>query len=78
VRRFVDLAHDERLAGCKSVEVPVANVRSVEYRDGALRLTNDQGKPVFTNMKINGTEVLCNFSIADAARFVTAFRALKK
>ena len=64
-----------KLALGKSVEYPLSHVRNVEYRDGALRLTNDQNKPVFTEMKVNGTEVLRDFTAADATRFVNAWRA---
>jgi hypothetical protein len=63
-----------RLAVGKSVEAPLASVRSVEYRGGALHITSDQNKPLFTNVKVNGTDVLRDFSSADAARFVSAFR----
>jgi hypothetical protein len=64
-----------KLAVGKSVEYPTAHIRSIDYRDGALRLTNDQNKPVFTNLKVNGKDVLRDFSSADAMRFVNAFRA---
>ena len=63
-----------KLALGKSVEYPVAHISTVEYRNGALRIVNDQNKPVFTNVKVNGTDVLRNFSSADATRFVNAFR----
>lgn len=66
-----------RLAIQKSVEYPIANIRSAEIREGVLVLTNDQNKPVFDAMKVNGTDVLRSFSSADAARFVNAFRAAK-
>jgi len=61
----------------KAVEVPLASIRSAEVRDGALVLTNDKNEPVFTNIKVNGTDVLRDFAPADAARFVNAFRAAK-
>src|SRR6188474_1125191 len=35
-----------RLAVGKSVEYPISGIRSVEYRDGVLRIVNDQNKPV--------------------------------
>jgi hypothetical protein len=71
------LAAGVRIAVGKSVEYPIANIRSIEYRDGALHITNDQNKPVFTNLKVNGTDVLRDFSSADGARFVNAFRGRK-
>ncbi|MCU1349905.1 MAG: hypothetical protein JWO56_2935 [Acidobacteria bacterium] len=61
----------------KSVEYPIANIRSAEVRDGALVLTNDEGKPVFSDIKVNGANVLHGFSAADATRFVNAFRVVK-
>lgn len=61
----------------KSVEYPIANLRSAEIRGGNLVLTNDEGKPVFDNVKVNGDNVTRNISAADAQRFVTAFRAIK-
>lgn len=64
-----------KLALGKSVEYPLVHLRNVEYRDGALRFTNDQNKPVFSEMKVNGTEVLRDFTAADATRFVNAWRA---
>src|SRR5690242_20931738 len=47
------------------------------YRDGVLRIVNDQNKPVFAELKVNGTEILRDFSSADAARFVAAVRDRK-
>jgi hypothetical protein len=66
-----------KLAVGKAVEIPIANTRSVEYRNGELFITNDQNKPVFTTIKVNGSDVLRDFSAADAARFVNAFRIAK-
>lgn len=61
----------------KSVEYPVASIRSAEIRNGGLVLTNDQGKPVFADMRVNGENVTQDLSAADAAKFVNAFRAVK-
>jgi hypothetical protein len=66
-----------RLAVGKSVEYPIAHIRSAEIRDGALALTSDQGKPVFDNVKVNGENVTHDLSTGDAAKFVNAFRAVK-
>jgi hypothetical protein len=71
------LASTVRLTMGKSVEYPIANIRSADLRDGALLLINDQNKPLFSELKVNGTEVLHDFSAADVARFVNAFRAAK-
>jgi hypothetical protein len=71
------LAAGVKLAVGKSVEYPIANIKSVEVRDGALRFTSDQNKSVFTDIKVNGTDVLRDFSSGDAQRFVNALRARK-
>jgi hypothetical protein len=67
-----------RLALGKAVEFPIANIRSVDLRDGALVLMSDNNQPVFGELKVNGTDVLRDFSDADATRFVNAFRAAKR
>lgn len=61
----------------KSIEVPVASVRSAEIRNGALVLTTERNQPLFTEIKVNGSEVLRDFAVGDAAKFVNAFRAAK-
>jgi hypothetical protein len=71
------IASGVRLALRKAVEYPIASIRSAEIRDGVLIFTNDKNKPVFTEIKVNGTDVLRDFAIGDAARFVNAFRAAK-
>lgn len=67
-----------RMAIGKSVEYPIASIRNVEYRDGVLRMVNAKNELVFAELKVNGTDVLRDFSSADAARFVNAFRARKR
>jgi len=71
------VASGVRMAIRKAVEYPIANIRSMEIRDGALVLTNDKNQPVFSEVKVNGTDVLRDFAVSDAARFVNAFRAAK-
>lgn len=61
----------------RAVEYPIAHLRTVEVRDGVLTMVNEKNQPVFTDIKINGTNVLRSFSPADAARFVNAFRAAR-
>jgi hypothetical protein len=61
----------------KSVEYPIAHIRSAQVRDGSLELTSDEGKPVFSDMKVNGNNVTRDLSAADATRFVNAFRLVK-
>lgn len=62
----------------KSISFPVTYVRSAELVDGALVLTGDDGKPLFSNVKVDGEDVMRDFAIGDAARFVNALRASKK
>lgn len=62
----------------KAVDYPIANIRSAEIVNGALTLTSDTGKPVFQEVKVDGTDVLRDFAPADAARFISAFRAVKR
>ena len=71
------LAAGVRLAIGKSVEYPIANIRSAEVRNGVLTLTNDQGKPVFEGVQVDRQDVLRSVSAADAAKFVNAFRVVK-
>jgi hypothetical protein len=66
-----------RLAVGKSIEHPIENIRSIDHRDGALRVIGSDNKPVFTEVKVNGTDVLRAFSRADVTRFANAFRAAK-
>lgn len=66
-----------RMAVGKSIEYPVASVRSIDYADGALRLIGTDRKPVFTNVRVNGTDVMRNFARADVIRFANAVRAAK-
>lgn len=61
----------------RAVEYPIAHIRAVELREGVLTMVNDRNQPLFTDVKINGANVLRSFSPADAARFVNAFRAAR-
>jgi hypothetical protein len=60
----------------KSLEYPIDEMKA-DYRNGALQFTNDENEAIFTNVKVNGVDVLRNFSSADATRFVNAVRAAK-
>jgi hypothetical protein len=71
------LASGVRVAMRKAVEYPTASIRSITIRDGALVLTNDKNQPVFTEIKVNGREVLRDFALADATHFMKAFAAAK-
>lgn len=63
-----------KLAVGKSIEHPIESIRSIDYHDGALRVIGADNKPVFTEVKVNGTDVLRAFSRADVMRFAVAFR----
>lgn len=62
----------------KSVEYPIASIRSFDYANGALRVIGADNKPVFTEIKVNGTDVLRDFSRADVTRFANAVRAARR
>jgi hypothetical protein len=62
----------------KAVEYPIANIKSVDVVNGALRIITDENKPLFSELKVNGSDVLRDFSATDAARFVNAFRAPRR
>jgi hypothetical protein len=64
-----------KLAVGKSVQYPIASIHSAELRDGALHFTSDRNKPVFTDVKVNGNDVLRDFTKADAERFLRALEA---
>ena len=66
-----------QLALGKSVEYPIASIKTFDYKDGALRVIGTDNKPIFTEVKVNGTNVLRGFSPADVARFANALRATK-
>jgi len=66
-----------KLAVGRSIEYPIASVRTLDYNNGALRVMGADSKPVFTELKVNGTDVLRDFSRADVTRFANAFRTAK-
>ncbi|HET7229335.1 MAG TPA: hypothetical protein VFJ16_05000 [Longimicrobium sp.] len=61
----------------RSVEVPIDDLRSVDYRDGRLVMVTEDGDRVFEKAEVNGTDLMASFSPADARAFVREFRALK-
>ncbi len=67
-----------QLAVGKSVEYPIASIRSFDYANGALRVIGADNKPVFTEIKVNGTDVLRDFSRADVTRFANAVKAASR
>jgi hypothetical protein len=71
------IASGVRLAIRKAIEVPIATVVDAQIRDGVLVLLNEKNQPLFREVKVNGKDVFRDFSLADAARFVSAVRAAK-
>jgi hypothetical protein len=67
-----------KLAVGKSIEYPIASIRTLDYANGGLRVIGGDNKPVFTELKVNGTNVMRDFSRADVARFANAFRAARR
>ena len=61
----------------RSLEIPIDDVRSVDYRGGRLVITTEEGERVFDEVEVNDTEVMERFSRRDAEEFVRQFRALK-
>jgi hypothetical protein len=61
----------------RSVEYPVSELRSVEYRGGRLVFTSEEGEVVFEDVEVNDTKMVESFSAADAQAFVREFQALK-
>lgn len=60
-----------------SLEIPIDDVRSVDYRGGRLVITTEDGDRVFDQVEINDTDVMESFSRRDAEQFVRQFRVLK-
>jgi hypothetical protein len=61
----------------RSLEIPIDDVRSVDYRGGRLVITTEEGERVFEQVEIDDTEVMESFSRRDAEEFVRQFRVLK-
>ena len=61
----------------RSIEYPVSEIESVEYRRGRLVFTTEDGEEIFENVEVNDTELMEAFSPSDAQAFVREFRALK-
>jgi hypothetical protein len=61
----------------RSLQIPIGEVRSVDYRGGRLVITTEDGDRVFDRVEVNDTDVTESFSRRDAEEFVRQFRALK-
>ena len=60
-----------------SIEIPIADVRSVEYRGGRMVVTTEHGDRIFEDVEVQDSDVMENFSRRDAEAFVRQFQALK-
>lgn len=60
-----------------SLEVPIRDIRTVDYRAGRLVFVTEEGERIFEKAEINGTDLTASFSARDAQAFVREFRALK-
>jgi hypothetical protein len=60
-----------------SLQIPIEDVRDVQYRGGRLVVTTEDGDRVFDQVEVNDTDVMESFSRRDAEEFVRQFRALK-
>lgn len=61
----------------RSLEVPIRDIRTVDYRGGRLLFVTEEGERLFEKTEINGTDLAASFSARDAQAFVREFRALK-
>lgn len=61
----------------RSIEVPISELASVDYRNGRLVFVTEDGDHVFEHAEINDTDLTASFAPADARAFVREFRALK-
>lgn len=61
----------------RSLEVPIDDLKTVDYRNGRLIFVTEDGDRVFENVEIDDTDVTASFNARDAVAFVREFRALK-
>jgi hypothetical protein len=66
-----------KFAAGKSIEFPIAAIRSVDYSNDEVRLLTDKNERAIEELKVNHVDELRNFAPADAVRFVNALRAAK-
>lgn len=62
----------------RSIEVPISELKDVEYRGGHLVFTDGDGEKVFRNVRVNDTDLTSAFSEADARAFVREFHRVKR
>ena len=61
-----------------SVECPIRELRTVDYRNGRLILVTRDGDRIFENVEIDDQDVLECFSPRDARAFVAEFQRIKR
>src|SRR5258705_9043947 len=60
-----------------SAECPIRDLKDVEYREGRLVFTAQNGGRVYNSVHVNDEDVMSGFSESDARLFVREFRRLK-
>lgn len=60
-----------------SIQVPIEDIRSVDYRGGRILIVTEEGDRIFDEVEVNDSDVMEHFSRRDAEAFVREFRALK-
>lgn len=61
----------------RSLEIPIDELRTVDYRGGRLVFVTEDGDRIFEDAEVNGTDLMASFSPREAQAFVREFRALK-
>ena len=61
----------------RSMQIPISELRTVDYRDGRLLFVTEDGDRIFEKAEVNGTDLMASFSPREAQAFVREFRALK-
>jgi hypothetical protein len=60
-----------------SLECRIRDIRDVQYQDGSLVLTSEDGDTIFEHVDVHDESVLNDFSERDARAFVREFHRLK-
>lgn len=60
-----------------AVAYPISELQDARYDGERLVLTDREGKQVFENVEVNGTDLVQGFSARDARAFVAHFRKAK-
>ncbi len=60
-----------------SAEIPVRDLRDVEYRNGRLVFTTKNGERVFGHVRVNDRDMMAGFAESDARLFVNEFHRVQ-